>query len=372
MILKTKTKYAPCLQLALFIFTTLTIGATLFSGCVLNDAPPASTANANTQAPSAAAQKPSPTPAMSIVREPAAANPEPSTTPTLNSTPTPDSVATSVETSTPPSTSIARPLLLSGQQPSIEATTSSKFSAAAAQNRALRGDLAWTFGGRAQRGWNIYVPLLCQLVGTEKDADTSDFAIAIARWQNAAGLADSGVLDDGTLMRIIAGWQASRPKDLSNAQPEQLIAAPASDFYDPIRAPELRQVERQTYEAYRRMVAAAVADRSLGLAASRNGNELAAGEMNLKIISAFRSKEYQQQLRRQFPNSGRAALAINSPHFSGRALDVYVGGEPVEAIDANRALQTQTPVYRWLVKNAARFGFHPYFYEPWHWEYRPQ
>jgi LAS superfamily LD-carboxypeptidase LdcB len=25
--------------------------------------------------------------------------------------------------------------------------------------------------------------------------------------------------------------------------------------------------------------------------------------------------------------------------------------------------------YRWLVRNAERFGFCPYFYEPWHWEY---
>jgi LAS superfamily LD-carboxypeptidase LdcB len=64
-------------------------------------------------------------------------------------------------------------------------------------------------------------------------------------------------------------------------------------------------------------------------------------------------------------------LAVNSPHFSGRALDLYVGGEPVEAKEANRALQVQTPAYRWLVRNAGRFGFRPYFYEPWHWEYCP-
>ena len=23
----------------------------------------------------------------------------------------------------------------------------------------------------------------------------------------------------------------------------------------------------------------------------------------------------------------------------------------------------------WLVQNADKFGFRPYFYEPWHWEY---
>ena len=37
-----------------------------------------------------------------------------------------------------------------------------------------------------------------------------------------------------------------------------------------------------------------------------------------------------------------------------------------------RALQTETRAYRWLVRNAERFGFCPYFYEPWHWEYCAQ
>ena len=43
--------------------------------------------------------------------------------------------------------------------------------------------------------------------------------------------------------------------------------------------------------------------------------------------------------------------------------------EPVSTKDDNRAIQTQSKAYRWLVKNAGRFGFRPYFYEPWHWEY---
>jgi LAS superfamily LD-carboxypeptidase LdcB len=58
---------------------------------------------------------------------------------------------------------------------------------------------------------------------------------------------------------------------------------------------------------------------------------------------------------------------VNSPHFTGRALDVYVGGDPVDTKDANRAIRS-TPAYQWLVRNAERFGFRPY-YEPWHWEY---
>ena len=89
------------------------------------------------------------------------------------------------------------------------------------------------------------------------------------------------------------------------------------------------------------MVAAAIADRSLGLAHTSR-DELAPGEKYLKIISAFRSREYQEKLRRQSPNAGRAGLAVNSPHFTGRALDLYVGGDPVDTRDANRAFQIQT------------------------------
>jgi len=166
---------------------------------------------------------------------------------------------------------------------------------------------------------------------------------------------------------MIKAWQEARLQDRSLAQPEQLLTAPIADFYDPTRAEELRQVEKQTYAAYKKMVAAAVADRSLGL--DHNGKQLAAGEKYLKIISAFRSKEYQEKLRRESPNSGSAGLAVNSPHFTGRALDLYVGGDPVDTKDANRAIQVKTPAYQWLVRNAARFGFRPYFYEPWHWEY---
>jgi LAS superfamily LD-carboxypeptidase LdcB len=29
----------------------------------------------------------------------------------------------------------------------------------------------------------------------------------------------------------------------------------------------------------------------------------------------------------------------------------------------------QTAEYRWLVANAANYGFLPYSYEPWHWEW---
>jgi hypothetical protein len=238
---------------------------------------------------------------------------------------------------------------------------------AAKSNAVLSTSLVWTFGSKQQHGWYIYTPLIKQLINTKQDSASVEFARAVARWQTKSALKPSGVIDEETLYAMIKAWQDARLKDRTPATPDQLLTAPLSDFYDPSRAVELRQVERRTYAAYKRMVAAAVADRSLGLAHS--GKELASGEKYLKIISAFRSREYQEKLRREAPNSGSAGLAVNSPHFTGHALDLYVGGEPVDTRDANRALQVQTRVYLWLVRNAERFGFRPYCYEPWHWEY---
>lgn len=245
-----------------------------------------------------------------------------------------------------------------GSKPSAEA---------AKRNALLSTSLAWTFGGKPQQGWYLYTPLIKQLIDTKQNSASPQFARAVARWQAKSALKPGGVIDEETLYAMIKTWQDARLKDRTAAQPDQLLTAPLSDFYDPTRAEELRQVERRTYAAYKRMVSAAVANRSLRL--DHKGRELASSEKYLKIISAFRSREYQEKLRREAPNSGSAGLAVNSPHFTGRALDLYVGGEPVDTRDSNRALQVETRVYQWLVRNAARFGFRPYCYEPWHWEY---
>lgn len=251
---------------------------------------------------------------------------------------------------------------------SAEKKDSSLFAAAAERNTVLKYELSWAFGGKPQRGWYLYTSLITRLLESEGEAAGSDFASALSRWQTAARMRPSGVLDDETLYRMVSTWQGARLKNKEYATPDRLLQAPASDFYDPTRADALRQVERETYAAYKRMVAAAAADPSTGLKVTAAG-ELAPEEKFLKIISSFRSREHQASLRAQSPGSGRAGLAVNSPHFTGRALDLYVGGEPVETRDSNRALQVQTPAYRWLVANAERFGFRPYYYEPWHWEY---
>lgn len=232
----------------------------------------------------------------------------------------------------------------------------SKFSAAAASNATLRNELTWTFGGKQQRGWYLYDLLINKTLDTDHDTITDDFAATLAGWQKKRGLGADGVLDQNSLMALVSQWQSNRLKVRTPAAADQLVTAPPSDFYDPGRAPELRQVERNTYEAYQRMIAAAAED-------------LKPTGQYLKIVSAFRSREYQDELRRKSPNAGSPGLAVNSPHFTGRALDLYVGGSPVDTRDSNRAIQVKTPAYRWLVRNAERFGFRPYFYEPWHWEY---
>jgi LAS superfamily LD-carboxypeptidase LdcB len=54
-------------------------------------------------------------------------------------------------------------------------------------------------------------------------------------------------------------------------------------------------------------------------------------------------------------------------------MDFDLGAAPGFAVDSsadkNRLYMSQTPVYRWLVANAARYGFANYAFEPWHWEF---
>jgi len=251
-----------------------------------------------------------------------------------------------------------------------KAALNAKFAAAITENGRSVSALNWTFGGRVQTGWEIYEPLIADSIGTSNDAATPEFAAALSKWQSIRGLPPTGILDEPTLGTFMQYWQSQRLGRSDFPGPDKLISAPITDFYDSTRDADMLQLERETYAAYKRMIAAAARDLSHDVHFTGKG-ELAPGEKYLRIVSAFRSQEYQDQLRAKSPGSGRAALALHSAHNTGQALDLYVGGDPVSTKDPNRLLQTQTPVYRWLVKNAKRFGFYNYFYEPWHWEYVP-
>jgi D-alanyl-D-alanine carboxypeptidase len=246
--------------------------------------------------------------------------------------------------------------------------TIERFAGAATQNAQLETTLSWTFSGKTQTGWQIYEPLIAQTIETDSSAVSAEFAAALAKWQTGHGLEGTGILDESTLNALRSFWQSQRLGRSDFPGDDKLITAPIADFYDPTRSPDLLQLERETYIAYKRMISAAAKDLSREMRFTKDGN-LATGEKFLKIVSAFRSQDYQDKLRQQSPGSGRGTLALHSAHNTGQALDLYVGGEPVSTKDANRLVQTQTAAYKWLVKNAGKFGFVNYYYEPWHWEY---
>lgn len=245
-----------------------------------------------------------------------------------------------------------------------------KFSSAAGRNSGLGRSLSWAFAGKAQTGWQIYVPLISHTIDTSSHPDSPQFAAALSIWQGKNGLMSDGVLDSDTLQSFVRHWQSQRLGRSGSPGEDRLLAAPITDFYDSTRDADLLHLERETYAAYKQMLAAAAKDLGESIRFTKSG-ELADGEKLLRIVSAYRSPAYQAALRRREPNAGRGALAKFSTHATGHALDLYVGGEPVSTKDPNRLLQVESPAYKWLVKNANRFGFYNYFYEPWHWEYVP-
>lgn len=123
-----------------------------------------------------------------------------------------------------------------------------------------------------------------------------------------------------------------------------------------------RQLKRDAYQAYVALKAAAERD---GIPANL-----------LTVVSAHRSvahqKELWEQALRKYGTPERARIWVAPPgtsaHHTGRAIDFWLGsGLSSKNLGAMRA----TPAYRWLVCNAARFGFSPYAAEPWHWEFTP-
>lgn len=104
--------------------------------------------------------------------------------------------------------------------------------------------------------------------------------------------------------------------------------------------------------------------------------------IELQLVSAFRSVEYQRDLIQRKLARGdtmQAILAVNaapgySEHHTGRALDIGTPGYAHLEI-----VFEESPAFAWLSSHAASFGFHMSFprdnsygvqYEPWHWCYR--
>lgn len=220
--------------------------------------------------------------------------------------------------------------------------------------------------GRPEQGWAVYAPAVQATVRTKADPDSTRFAAAVARWKAQQGLASNGVVDAATLIALKADWQARRPFVALRAR--GICPDPPPDDVLAIAAPQetlggkpipLRQ---RALWAYRRMVQAA-----------RRAGVTQGDPSLLALFSGYRDPAADAARCAAEGNCQGIVRAACSAHRTGLALDLNLGSAPGLMVDnssdANRLYQTRTPAYRWLVRNAARFGFVNYVFEPWHWEW---
>lgn len=218
---------------------------------------------------------------------------------------------------------------------------------------------------RSETGWEFYGPLIANEAGTNCPAASAGFAGALARWQGAHHLEPNGVMNELTLEALRQKWQLRRPFVLATRegcpeapQEQTLQRAADSESY----GGKIILLRPKALAAYRQMAEAA---RKAGLIPPRSAL--------FSIFSGYRSPDYDAARCAQENNCQGLVRATCSAHRTGWAMDINLGAAPGfmpdSSADANRLYISQTPIYRWLVKNASRFGFVNYAFEPWHWEY---
>ena len=240
-------------------------------------------------------------------------------------------------------------------------------AAAAHANTASLQTLAWAPFGRAEIGWQTYAPLVAREIHTSCKPDTPGFAAALAAWEGGQRLPADGTMTAAVFSRMKGVIETRRPFVRLTAlhicppapDPSALAQAAPSEGY----AGKAIQLLPGALAAYRRMVAAARADDAA----------IAADPRDLTIFSGFRSPAADAARCVSEHNCSGVVRATCSAHRTGLAMDVYVGQAPGfgpdSSADPNRLFMSRTPTYRWLVANADRFGFAPYPFEPWHWEW---
>lgn len=236
---------------------------------------------------------------------------------------------------------------------------------AAAVNAASLSTLAWSPFGKSETGWEIYAPRIAAEIGTTCAPGSNGFASALARWQGAHGLPQTGVVDPAVFATMLTRWHLARPFVRVNRE-GTCPGAPPQDALDLARPEESYggkaiRLRPGALEAYRRMAAEA-----------RAAGVLARPE-TLRIFSGFRAPEADAQRCARDRNCQGLIRTICSAHRTGLAMDVVIDGapgfDPASSADENRLAMTRSPLYRWMVGNAGRFGFVNYVYEPWHWEW---
>lgn len=273
-----------------------------------------------------------------------------------------------VVVSTPTHAQTARPNLRPGDAGGAwgqENCAEARYAHAAFENASSLNALNWAPFRRPERGWNIYAELIRAEIGTRCPPTTPGFASALARWQKGRGLQATGQVDEATFTFMKGVWQEARPfvrrSEGCPEPPNEMFLAhgrPGEGY-----GGKEVQLLPGAFAAYRRMVADA----------RRENREIARDPRYLQIFSGYRSPAHDAERCARENNCNGIERAMCSPHRTGRAMDLYVGQAPGygpdSSADHNRLVMSKSPAYRWLVANAHRYGFVPYAFEPWHWEW---
>ncbi|MBI1406188.1 MAG: peptidase M15 [Caulobacter sp.] len=240
-----------------------------------------------------------------------------------------------------------------------------RFSAAARANAQSLTTTVWAPFGPEEIGWEIYVPLIAQEISTRCAPGEPGFARALAAWQRRKGARADGMMSPGAFEIMKQAWHRRRP--FSRIRPEDCPPPPADGALATAAALESygrpMRLRPGALAAYRRMTAAAHAE----------APEIFRQPDALKIFSAYRDPEADAARCLSDGNCDGVRRTYCSAHRTGMALDIHVGmapgGNPASTADFNRLAQSRSPAYRWMVRNASRFGFVNYPFEPWHWEW---
>jgi D-alanyl-D-alanine carboxypeptidase len=234
-------------------------------------------------------------------------------------------------------------------------------------NASSLNGLPWSPFGRPEVGWATYAPMIAREIGVGCGPETPKFAQAFAAWEQKQQLPVDGLVSEATFIRLKGVVQSRRPFVLISAEG----VCPAAPDVSTLANASLQegyggkpiQLRPAALAAYRRMAAAARAD----------DPAIAADPRNLQIFSGFRDPVADAARCATEGNCNGVVRASCSAHRTGLAMDIYVGQAegfpPDSSADPNRLAMTQGRVYQWLVKNADRFGFVNYPFEPWHWEW---
>ena len=252
-----------------------------------------------------------------------------------------------------------------GMRAAVAAPCSAGPQAAAAENARTLTSMPITAFHRPETGWAVYETMIAHEIGTECPANTPGFAAALAHWQGANHLGASGTMDDSTFKALKLAWDRRRPWAMISrhqcpdaADEHALVRTGPAESYDG----KTILLRPDAVAAFRRMADAA---QRAGLIAPKSGLFV--------IFSGYRGIDFDAARCAKENNCLSGARATCSAHRTGLALDINLGAAPGFRLDSsadqNRLFLSRTKLYRWMVKNAGRFGFVNYAFEPWHWEF---